>query len=290
MSKITNLGLGIIAFEGLEHIKNIVYEIKDLVASVVVCLQSTSYMGDKIDEADVKDAEMLKDLGYIDEIIWFEPEDFHIDKGKAAPRMIETDKRNFVLDYLEFVKNCSHSLIIDSDEFYDHDDFKRAIDIINTHNDIHVTYCQYVNYYRDYRHTLIWPFLAYVPFITESKYRFSFANGSFDKPSDPTRRYYLADANSTYHIMPYEVIKMHHLSWIRLDITKKIKSWSAKKYFEDVQGLEEAILDRYYNYKEGQPAILMFNVPHYSVAVTSLNKQYIHPHYRLNQIPECIKR
>lgn len=290
MSKITKLGLGIIAFEGLEHIKNIVYEIREQVDTVVVCLQKTSYLGDKIDEADVRDAEQLKEFGYIDEIIWFEPKNLHSDNGPTAPRLIETDKRNFILDYLEFSEHCSHSLLIDSDEFYNKDDFARAKQLIHVHDDIHVTYCQYINYYRDYRHVLIWPFLAYVPFITESAYRFSFTNGSFDKPSDPTRRYALAEGMAKYHVLPFELIKMHHFSWIRLDITKKIKAWSARKYFENIPGLEEAMLDRYTNYMEGQAAILMFNVPYCSVAVNTLPKQYIHPHYRLNQVPDSIKK
>jgi hypothetical protein len=287
MSNITKLGLGIIAFEGLEHIKNITYEIRPLVDTIVVCLQQTSYLGEPIDDEDVKAAEQLKDLGYIDDIIWFVPEDFHESEGPAGPRMIETDKRNFILDYLEFFAHCSHSLVIDSDEFYDYSDFAKAKNIISENENIVITYCQYINYYRDYQHTMVWPFLSYVPFITESKYRFDFKHGMFDKASDPTRRYFIPDHKS-FHIFPFNLVKMHHLSWIRLDISKKIKSWSAQKYFENVKGLKDAILDRYNNYIDGQCAIIMFNVPYYSVIVDLLPKQYIHPKYRLNEIPESL--
>lgn len=286
MSKISKLGLGIIAFEGTEHLKNITYELRDSCDVITVCLQKTSYHGDPIQQEDIDDIEKLKDCGLIDSIIWFEPTELYKDDHVAGPRLIETDKRNFILDYLEFVEHCSHSLVIDSDEFYDHTDFKNAKEFINSQDDVHVTYCQYVNYYRDYRHLLVWPYFAYVPFITEAKYRFNFKNGSFDKPSDPTRRYLLDGENKIYHLVSYNLVKMHHLSWIRKDIMKKIDSWSSKNLFENVHGLREAIIERYNNYIEGQNAIIMFNVPFYQVVVNTLPKQYIHPHYKITADPE----
>lgn len=287
MNNIKKLGFGIIAFEGVEHIKNILYEIRDLVDVIVICLQEKSYHGDDISQDDVKIVEELKELGYADSIIWFEPTNLHQNEGPSGPRMIETDKRNFILDYLEFAEHCSHSMIIDSDEFYHHDDFKRAKDIIDNdeNNQLQICYCQYVNYYRDYNHTLIWPFHAYVPFITNSSYRFDFKHGSFDKPSDPTRRYLIKNSKQPYCILDFSVVKMHHLSFIRIDIRKKIDNWSAKRYFEDVDNLPEKIVDRYENYVDGQSAILAFNTPNNKVLVNKLSKQYIFPHYRLDERP-----
>lgn len=288
MSKISKLGLGIIAFEGPELIKSITYELRDTVDFIVICLQQNSYHGDPIKEKDVKEIEYLKEMNLIDEIIWFEPENFHKDDDpKTAPRLIEADKRNFILDYLEHVQHCSHSIVIDSDEFYDHDDFLNAKNLISANDDIHVTYCQYINYYRDYKHLLVWPYKCYVPFITESSYRFNFNDRSFVYPSDPTRRYHMEmTSGNKFHMMPFKLVKMHHLSWIRRDIEHKIDSWSSKKIFENVQGLRDAILDRYYNYREGQNAIITFNVPFFQVAVNTLKKQYIHPKYGLDDIPE----
>ena len=285
MSKISKLGLGIIAFEGTEHLKNIIYEIKDLCDCVVICLQKTSYHGDPIKQNDIDDVEYLKECNLVDDIIWFEPSNLYENEQKIGPRLIETDKRNFILDYLENEKKCSHGIIIDSDEFYDREDFKTAKAYINSQDEIHVSYCQYINYYRDYKHLMVWPFYCYVPFITEIKFRFSFKHGSFAKPSDPTRRYFLDNSNKSYHILPFKMIKMHHLSWIRKDIERKIDSWSSKQLFSNVVGLREAALERYYNYKEGQNAIILFNVPFYQVIVNKLNKQYIHPHYKLDEIP-----
>lgn len=283
MSKITKLGLGIISFEGNEHLKNIAYELREECDHIVVCLQKLSYHGEPISDEDVKEVETLKNFGYIDEIIWFEAKDQHLDKKESGPRYIETDKRNFILDYLEHTAGCSHSLIIDSDEFYDRTDFKKAKNAISKADDVHVSYCQYQNYYRDYKHVMVWPFEAYVPFITESKYRFSFDNGDFNRPSDPTRRYNIPENEKKFCVMPWELVKMHHLSWIRLVIEKKINAWSSKKLFDNYEELQKMILDRYYNYKDGMNAIIMFNVPEYSVVVNKLPVQYIHPKFRLDE-------
>lgn len=281
MSKISKLGMGIIAFEGIEHIKNITYEIRELVDTIVICLQKESYHGEPIHQEDVDLANQLLEYGYVDDIIWFKATDLHTEEGNAGPRWIETDKRNFILDYLENTAKCSHSLVIDSDEFYDKEDFEYAKNLLDKDESARVSYCQYINYYRDYSHVLVWPFLAYVPFITESSFRFHFENGTFTLPSDPTRRY-VTDSSVTPKVLAFDIIKMHHLSWIRIDIEKKLHNWSAKRYFQKDE-LHNAILNRYYNYVDGQNAIITFNVPNYNVCVNRLPKQYIHPHFYLDE-------
>lgn len=283
MSKISRLGIGIVAFEGTEHLKNITYELRSLCDVISVCLQKTSYSGEPINQEDIDEVEYLKSIGLVDTIIWFEPDKFYKDDLKNGPRLIETDKRNFILDYLEFAEHCSHSLVIDSDEFYDKTDFETAMQFINNSDDIHVTYCEYINYYRDYKHLLVWPYHCYVPFISESSYRFKFKSIDFTKPSDPTRRYEMPNENKIYHILSFQMVKMHHLSWIRKNIRRKIENWSSKQLFANAQNLPEMILDRYENYKDGQNAIIMFNVPFYQIVVNKLFKQYIHPKFMINQ-------
>jgi hypothetical protein len=88
-----------------------------------------------------------------------------------------------------------------------------------------------------------------------------------------------------FNIFGWDVVKMHHLSWIRLEIESKISSWSSRKLFPNYEELRKAILDRYYNYEEGLNAILMFNVPGNQVQVNKLPKQYIHPHFAIYAEP-----
>ena len=281
MSKIEKFGLGIVAFDDTTHIKNICAEIRDLCDVIVICLQDTSYFGTPI-PSDVPDyVESLVAEGFVDDIMWFVGKDYG--ESEIAPRLTETDKRNSILDKLQYDYGCSHSMIIDSDEFYSHDEFKQGmIDVED--NDIDVCYCQYVNYYRDYRHVMCWPYKTYVPFVTVSSYRFDFKNGSFDKPSDPTRRYVVTEPGKRVGILPFEHVKMHHLSWIRHNIESKIDNWSSKRYFQDVEGLRERIIDRYNNYKDGQNAVIMFGTPNNEVVVNVLPKQYINPKYSMFEI------
>lgn len=292
MSKIKKLGLSIVCFDGSEHIKNIIYEIRSLCDVIHVCLQKVSYHGDPIDQEDVDEVQHLKDIGYVDDIIWFNP-DLSYKKQKnfdpAIPRKIECKKRNMMLDKLEEA-GCSHSIIIDSDEFYDLEDFKRAYDIIDSDESIHITYCQYVNYYNAYDRLLIYPFKAYVPFIAESKYRFEFNSQDFNGASDPTRRYKLGmagDQKETYAVFNWETVHMHHFSWIRKSVEKKIDNWSAKKYFDNRPYLRGRIIDRYNNWHEGLNAYLMFNVPNEQVIVQKLSHAYVHPRYWLNETAQA---
>lgn len=286
MSKISKLGLGIVAFEGTEHLKNIAFELRPYCDEIMVCLQKESYYGEPIKQYDIDIVENLKNLGYIDTVLWFTPEKFYKERDISdAPRLIETDKRNFMCEYFEKVSGCSHCMIIDSDEFYHAQDFKMAKEEFDNDPKMHISYCEYVNYYRDYQHVMVWPFKCYVPFIAETKYRFDFDKGNFSMPSDPTRRYVVSGDMDYFNVFGWQRVKMHHLSWIRLNIENKINAWSSKNIFRNIPNLSEQILDRYYNYKEGLNAILMFNTPYNQVQVNILPKQYIHPHFLLDEEP-----
>ena len=284
MSKIQKLGYGIIVFDDVCHLRNMLKEVRPHCDVIVLCLQNESYYGVPIRKEVINHVNELVNEKLVDNVIWFNPTNMHEEEGNHSPRFIETDKRNFILDYLQNDAGCSHSMVIDSDEYYDGTDFKNAKDIIDRTDVMKITYCQYINYYRDYMHLMVWPFLCYVPFITESSYRFSFTNGSFDRPSDPTRRYEIKKDGERYFLMNFNIVKMHHLSWIRQDIKSKIDNWSSRKYFDHAVGLRERILDRYENYRDGQNAIIMFNTPNYEVVVNKLDKQYINPKFALTEI------
>ena len=286
MSKITKLGLGIVCFEGSEFVKSIVAEIRSEVDYVLVCLQNKSYHGEPIDQFDIDEIEMCKKAGLVDEIIWFNPDLSYLNNENIdpkIPRLIETDKRNMMIERLAEV-GCSHDIIIDSDEFYEYNEFKAAKEFFEN-NTIEISYCQYINFYRDTMHYMVWPVKGWVPFIANTRFKFVFEKGTFNLPSDPTRRYFIPedDVCKDYFVYPWNELHMNHLSWIRLDITKKINAWSAKKYFDNVPGLKELILHRYYNYRDGLNARIMFNTPGYEVCVNKLDKPYFRLKYRLDE-------
>ena len=118
MSKITKLGYGVIVFDDVCHLRNMLTEVRTYCDEIVVCLQNESYYGNPIDQNVVKHIGQLVEEKLVDDVIWFKPENLHEEEGNHSPRFVETDKRNYILDFLE--KNgCSHAMVIDSDEFYE---------------------------------------------------------------------------------------------------------------------------------------------------------------------------
>lgn len=281
---VKKLGLGIIAFEGTEHLYNIISEIKDFLGYVVVGIQDFSYHGDPIDPTDKAEVVRLKNEdGLVDKILSIK---FDL---KVPAREQETAKRNILLDELQ--KNgCTHAIIIDSDEFYTRSSFEKALQKIDQ-NDYELTYCEYINYYHDYKHYLVYPFAQgmYVPFVTKIKYRFTFNNNCFPLPSDPTRRYYTGKVNPKnypFHLFKWDELKMHHFSWIRANIVKKAEDWSSKKCFENYEDLIDKAIYTYNKFdsnSEGTKKVnILFNTPENQVEIESFPRQYVFPKIDIN--------
>ena len=242
---------------------------------------------------DIQEIFRLKDEDHlVDEIV-----EIVLDTKKPA-REQETDKRNMLIQDIEN-HGCSHALIIDSDEYYTKKSFDYAVQQIDEH-DYEITYCQYVNYYHDYNHYLKYPFKdgMYVPFVTKTKYRHSFDCTDFNKPSDPTRRFVRPydridtisgpDGSSKkikhytvdYHIFEWKEIKMHHLSWLRADIRKKLENWSSKLLFDNYEDLIDKAVCNFNRFDENSTnaeAIMLFNTPDNKVEVAKFPKQFIFP-------------
>lgn len=295
---IKKLGLLIIAFEGTEHLYNIISELRQSVDYVSIGLQRLSYHGDRISEIDLQEIYRLRDEDkLVDNIVEVE-----LDVTKP-PREQETDKRNILIQEAEN-QGCSHAIVIDSDEYYTRKSFEDACKKIDENN-YEITYCQYVNYYHDYKHFLVYPFKngMYVPFVTKTKYRHSFECTDFTLPSDPTRRFVRPYSGTKevkdkygeihtvkqytvgYHVFGWNEVKMHHLSWLRADIRKKLNMWSSKKCFNNYNDLIDRAVDSFVNFDENATqarALMLFNTPGNSVDVKSFPKQYIHPKVDFN--------
>ena len=240
----------------------------------------------------------------INEIFRLRDEDHLVDNiveieldTKKKPRVQETDKRNLLIQDAED-HGCSHVLVIDSDEYYTRKSFEYGLQQIDEH-DYEITYCQYVNYYHDYNHYLKYPFEKgmYVPWVTKTCYRHHFDCQDFKKPSDPTRRYVTHEKwlngqpvklskPAEYHEFEWNEVKMHHFSWIRADIRKKLNSWSSKTIFKDFEDIIDKAVNVFNRFDENsdknEPAVLLFNTPDNKVDVVKFPKQFIHPPFDIN--------
>jgi len=285
MSKITKLGVGIVAFEGTEHIKNIAYEFKRLDAEVIVCLQEISYRNNiKIDQYDIDEVQRCVDAGLVDRVVWYSFKDKDITNAKKSdksgvdwPRLLECNKRNMLIDELE-KDGCSQAIILDADEYYTYDDLKRALEYYDKSDDTTVTYCQYINYWQDYSHYLIWDRKTYVPFVADIKHRFRFDCQISEFSIDKSRTYNLGPGDS-YSVIQWDALKMHHLSWVRLNIDKKVDCWSSGEYY--TKEALDFIKEKYRTWNEWENAFVTFRVPLRPVCVSRYDTPFIEPHYQL---------
>lgn len=295
---IKQLGLCIVAFEATEHLYNIISELRDSVDYVSIGLQRLSYHGDPISEIDYQEVIRLRDEDKIvDNVVFIDL------NSKDAPRVQETEKRNILIQDAQD-HGCSHCICIDSDEYYTRKGFERACAEIDEH-DYPITYCQYVNYYHDYNHFLVYPFKdgMHVPFVTRVEYRHQFDCTDFLLPSDPTRRFVrpyngvksmqsasgkviqVKNYTVDYHVFPWNTVKMHHLSWLRADIRKKLNMWSSKTCFDNYNNLIDKAVVAFNNFDENaehNEALMLFNTPGNKVDVKKFPKQYIHPKVDFN--------
>jgi hypothetical protein len=259
MGKIKSLALTINAFDSTELLEDLIKEIRDQIDWVAAIYQKKSYWKNPMDPRDMAELQRLKEIKLIDELIEFKPNFVRYSREQ------ETDKRNMGIQIMK-EKGYSHILNIDADEFYDKDQFRVAKEMINE-NGWPITYWSYVNYYRDFEHYLVYPFRPFVPGIHSTFFSYTF-NGPAPGPTDPTRRI-LNPMNIGTYIFDDEVIRMGHGAWIRRDIRKKLVNWSAKDHF--TPKLIDIAVKRWETWKEGEDAIMLFNVPENNVHVRKLD-------------------
>jgi len=258
---IKKLALTINAFDASELLEDLISEIRDQIDHVAAIYQKQSYWKNPMEDADMEELLRLKTLGLIDELIEFKP------NFTKYSREQECDKRNMGIDLMR-QNGSSHVLNIDADEFYDADQFEVALDLIEEKG-YTSTYCSYVNYYRDFEHYLVYPFRPFVPFVHSTFFKYTY-QGPAPGPTDPTRRIKNPSNLGTY-IFTDEELRMGHAAWIRRDIRKKLVNWSAKNHFKP-ELIDQAV-ERWENWKEGENAIMLFNVPDHNVKVRKLERK-----------------
>jgi len=258
---IKKLSLTINSYDATEFLEPLISNIRDQVDHVAAIWQAKSYWQNPIDPVDMDELHRLKKIGLIDELIEFKP-----DFSKYS-REQECDKRNMGIELMK-QNGSSHVLNIDADELYSPEQFRYAKDFMHK-NKYNISYWSYVNYYRDLEHYLVYPFRPFVPGIHSTYFKYTY-NTSAPGPTDPTRRIDNPFNLGTY-VFKDEEIRMIHLAWVRLDIRKKLENWSAKNHFEPE--LIDKAVERWENWKEGEPAVMLFNVPGNSVDVRKLDKR-----------------
>jgi len=190
----------------------------------------------------------LKEKGLIDEIYYFEP------NLKKTPHENEIKKRDLGLK-LAKKHGCTHFMSMDADEFYDEEQFNKALNQIAIHN-IKSSAVGIVEYLKEPENQILGAYAFtpdeidlynyYVPFIIKiSKFKKQrHGKGYFPCLTDPTRTLF---HSGRFKLFSTHKIAMHHMSTVRLDLSKKYANSSLmdseKKYQEQVKELQQEILN-----------------------------------------------
>lgn len=163
------------------------------------------------------------------------------------PAQNERAKRNYGLQKAREL-GYTHFLMMDADEFYEPNEFLKEKERI-LKNDITGTVCRTKVYFREptltvgYDVTLV-PFIHKITpdlcFTWNTKYPYAFEGPRREIRIDPTRQ---MNINSG---VEWSDITMHHMSWVRSDVRKKIRNSTARQNIE-----KSTIVRDYANSKEG---------------------------------------
>jgi hypothetical protein len=221
-------------WDGEELLKGSIDQIYKHVDLIIIVWQDVSNFGEKYNPLERIIIDGIQDL---DKVIFhkYEPKLRTGFKNEINKRQkgIEIAKQN----------NCTHFLHLDCDEYYDSQQFENA-KLYCASNNIKGSVCKMWTYFKDPTFRLETPEGYHVPFIHELKTHTRTGHKDYPFYVDPTRR-----INETNVIeLP---IMMHHFSWVRNDIYRKVNNSSAKSSLTKGTLLKDYYSTNLWNSPEG---------------------------------------
>lgn len=248
VKKAMKLGVSYNIYDGTELLRDSILSIRENVDHISIVYQVVSNKGNILNE-DTTD--LMMDIlaeGLIDDVLYYTPD------IKIAASINELNKRN--IGYVNSHEHgCTHHLSMDCDEFYDKDEFKFAKTVIDQH-DADSSACRMLTYYKNNK-TVVWPPEDYlVPFIYKIRPEFMFSFINWPVLVDPTRR--IVPGNN--YIFSEELLKMHHFSYVRNNLTIKLSNSSANVNW--TRTMQDKVIKHFKNWKPGDKALFAPGVYH----------------------------
>jgi len=239
------LGVSINLFDGEELLENSIKSIRKNVDYISVVYQTISNFGNPADDGLVPLLEKLKSKGLIDELFEYRPK---VNKGGHYN---EIKKRNLGL-YISEGADCTHHMAMDSDEFYTDEQFKfMKGEMVSGGFDSSA--CQMTTYYKESIYRLEPKEEYYVSLPFKIRQGVEFVMGTpFPVLVDPTRRM----ESGKFRVFTRDEIEMHHMSYVRKDLRRKLQNSSASPNFRNI----DKIVD-YFNKWEFPQQGLMGGAP-----------------------------
>lgn len=215
-------------FDGVELLKGSMNCLKDHVDHFILVVQSVSNYGEPFDGFEKLDFSEFQTSEKLVVIVRYEPE-LH---ARNAGMENETRKRNIGIDMARELE-CTHFMHVDCDEYYKNFEMMKQ-EFISSGCDGSV--CQMMTYFARPTFRLELPDNYFVPFIHELKPHTYSGFVPYKYYVDPTRR--IHGVEKIHHMSHM----MHHFSYVRNDISLKIRNSSARDNI-----LKSNLLEQYWS-------------------------------------------
>lgn len=233
------LGAAYNFYDGEELLEKSIMSIRQNVDFICIVYQTVSNYGEIWNDDNLNFLNNLIDKKLVDKIICYNTD------LSSSPHFNELTKRNIGLNSCRDI-DCSHMVMMDSDEFYIDSQLYDSKKLIEN-NDIDYSACRMFTYFKEPIYRIVPPEKYFVPFIhkiyNESEY---ILHHSYPVLVDPTRR--LRGPYNKFHNFDMNEIVMHHYSFVRKDIRKKLTNSSAKCNIKNI----EYYIKLFNNWKPGQ--------------------------------------
>lgn len=214
------LGLSYNLFDGEELLKSSILSVRDNCDYINIIYQKVSNLGNPCSNNVLDLLNDLRKESLIDQAYLFEP-DLSLPAGKN-----EIKKRNIGLK-LAKQHGCSHFLSIDTDEFYDREQFRSAKEYI-AKTKTEISACHFLNYIQEPIYQMEDLSFYCVPFISKIKYFSKFRESNqFPVLVDPSRK---LNGKRFKYFEPDELV-MHHMTYVRTNLEVKFNNSSGKDTF-----------------------------------------------------------
>ena len=252
------LGVSYNLFDGEELLESSIKSIRNNVDYISVVYQTISNFGNPCSEELVSLLEELKSEGLIDELFEYKP------KTNKGGHYNEITKRNLGL-YLSEGAGCTHHMAMDSDEFYTEEQFKYMKKVVEE-GDYDSSACQMTTYYKDSKYRLEPKEEYYVSLMFKIQRGKEYVMGSpFPVLVDPTRRM----VTNNCRVFTRDEIEMHHMSYVRKNIRKKLQNSSASPNFRNIDKLVD-----YFDKWEYPKQALMGGAPDKFYDIVEVDKKF----------------
>jgi hypothetical protein len=217
-------------FDGIELLEGSIRQIYPECFKVLIVYQTTSNFGE-VDDGVEEFVQMLALKYKRISLLKYVP-DTTISGGQ--------NEKNKRMAGISSARNLggSHFLLIDCDEYYERGAFRRAKQIIRN-GGFDSSACRLFTYFKQPTYRLSPLEDYYVPFISSIDLTLT---NEFPVYADPTR----LTMGSKFYEFRQEELMMHHFSWVRNDIGKKIRNSSAR---DDLLARLPDLVENYRNFK-----------------------------------------